>query len=253
MRLQVIPEMLGGAGNRRIEWEIDDAVFQESAGKDFMLEAIDILKGVLAFEEISSSKSPLQYSHRKQSSLSTIHSRSQSSPLPTDQSLASTTMAQPKRARAPSDPFLDTPASMQTDHPPSHSFGNGVKLRGEGDGLSRPISTNFDEMTSRYENTYDDGDEEYLRVWTSPDLADPEYLQLLKTFPSFVSRRPLPRFPVSSNSRHADIEEGDDEGMEGKQIHFGTGSIWVSIKDRSAGWEGGWWTRFILWWRRTFC
>ncbi len=31
MRLQVVPENLGGAGARRIEWEIDDAVFKEAA------------------------------------------------------------------------------------------------------------------------------------------------------------------------------------------------------------------------------
>lgn len=31
MRLQVLPTDLGGAGPRRIEWEFDDAVFQESA------------------------------------------------------------------------------------------------------------------------------------------------------------------------------------------------------------------------------
>ena len=31
MRLQVLPENLGGAGSRRIEWELDDAVFMESA------------------------------------------------------------------------------------------------------------------------------------------------------------------------------------------------------------------------------
>lgn len=31
MRLQVIPEHLGGAGGYRIEWEIDDAVFKEAA------------------------------------------------------------------------------------------------------------------------------------------------------------------------------------------------------------------------------
>lgn len=31
MRLQVVPEQLGGAGARRIQWEIDDAVFQEAA------------------------------------------------------------------------------------------------------------------------------------------------------------------------------------------------------------------------------
>lgn len=31
MRLSVLPEHLGGAGPHRIEWEIDDAVFMESA------------------------------------------------------------------------------------------------------------------------------------------------------------------------------------------------------------------------------
>jgi hypothetical protein len=31
MRLSVLPEELGGAGPWRIEWEIDDAVFMESA------------------------------------------------------------------------------------------------------------------------------------------------------------------------------------------------------------------------------
>lgn len=69
IRLQTLPENLGGAGSRRITWEIDDAVFQEAAyvgllwvsicsplisfvavflssGKDFMLEAINVLKGV---------------------------------------------------------------------------------------------------------------------------------------------------------------------------------------------------------------
>ena len=31
MRLQVVPENLGGAGSRLIEWEFDDAAFMESA------------------------------------------------------------------------------------------------------------------------------------------------------------------------------------------------------------------------------
>jgi hypothetical protein len=31
MRLEVVPENLGGAGRRRIEWEIDDAVFKEAS------------------------------------------------------------------------------------------------------------------------------------------------------------------------------------------------------------------------------
>lgn len=51
LRLQGLPEKLGGAGEKRVAWEVDDAVFKESAGKEFMLEAIDVLKGVLGFEE----------------------------------------------------------------------------------------------------------------------------------------------------------------------------------------------------------
>lgn len=31
MRLQVLPDALGGAGPYHIEWEIDDAVFKEAA------------------------------------------------------------------------------------------------------------------------------------------------------------------------------------------------------------------------------
>jgi hypothetical protein len=31
MRLMTLPENIGGAGSRRIEWEIDDAVFRETA------------------------------------------------------------------------------------------------------------------------------------------------------------------------------------------------------------------------------
>jgi len=102
-----------------------------------------------------------------------------------------------------------------------------------------------------------------MRVWTSPDLADPEILQLLKLFPAFVSRRPLPRFPVPmaghATHRHVDIEEGEGEGeeegmnLDGRTIHFGTGSMWVSSKRRSDAWEGGWWTRFVMWWRGLFC
>ena len=37
MRLQVVPENLGGAGSRLIDWEFDDAVFMESAYVDNVL------------------------------------------------------------------------------------------------------------------------------------------------------------------------------------------------------------------------
>jgi hypothetical protein len=253
MRLQVIPKELGGAGRNRIEWELDDAVFKEAAGKDFMLEAIDFLKGVLAFEEAPSLKIPPSAFEHK-TGLPVIHSRAQSQPLPSHQKhFDGASNVQPKRARAPSDPFLDAPQtrSMRSS---SLSANTDSLLATQVEEPPSPIAPYGDNPTSftQDDNTYDDADEQYMRVWTSPDLANPEILQLVKLFPAFVSRRPFPRFPVP-NSRHVDIEEGDDDGLEGRQIQFGTGSMWVSSKQRTDAWEGSWWTRFVIWWRRTFC
>ncbi|TEB37294.1 hypothetical protein FA13DRAFT_1622091 [Coprinellus micaceus] len=249
MRLQVIPEELGGAGRNRIEWEFDDAVFKEAAGKDFMLEAIDVLKGVLAFEEVSSSKIPSPYSHKKDSSLSsTIHARSQSQPISQIPPPASRT--QTTRARAPSDPFVDASPSLTRPFASSSAAGFDSEP-------PSPFTGFGEEYASRLggggDQGIDDGDEaEYMRTWTSPDLANPEILELLKLFPAFVSRRTLPRFPTPQPGRAADIEEGEDDNMEGKQIRFGTGSMWISVRQRSDGWEGNWWVRFVLWWKRVF-
>ncbi|RDB25424.1 hypothetical protein Hypma_007740 [Hypsizygus marmoreus] len=255
LRLQVIPENLGGAGAYRIDWEFDDAVFKEAAGKDFMLEAIDVLKGVLAFEEMSSSKNSSSNSHDLYSETSMMHARSQSQPLSSDQKpLAISTTVQPKRARAPSDPFLDTPAlSRSVASSSSQNSGNTAALLGTlaPDGVDEAPTFIFED-TTRGDLAFDGSEETSMRIWTSPDLTNPELIELLKLFPAFVSRRPLPRFPTTS-SRHPDIEEGDDEGGEGKRVLFGTGSMWVTSRQRADGWEGGWWTRFILWWRRIFC
>ncbi|KAF9568016.1 hypothetical protein CPC08DRAFT_485931 [Agrocybe pediades] len=258
LRLQVIPEDLGGAGRHRIEWEVDDAVFKESAGKDFMLEAIDFLKGVLAFEEMPSSKMTASlYGHRKDLSLRSTHSRVQSQPLPsqgTDVALS----VQPKRARAPSDPFLDAPQSRSLGSS-SHSPNSDSILASSGTDVEPPppspnVAPDGGTFPSALEDMYGDDNEEYLRVWTSPDLSNPEILRLLDLFPAFVSRRPLPRFPVPK-VRHMDIEEGEDEDLEGRtaSIRFGTGQMWLSSKQRSESWEGSWWTKFVMWWRKLFC
>lgn len=256
-RLQVIPQKLGGAGRYRIDWEFDDAAFKEAAGKDFMLEAIDILKGVLAFEDVSSSKNS-QSSRGIFPDSRAIHIRSHSQPLPSEQRSAAITAptVQPKRARAPSDPFLDTPVLSHSDMTSQFSGNNSAAHSAWGsDGREEPRSPINEEhmpFSPRGELAFDDTDEEYMRIWTSPDLSNPELLELLKIFPPFISRRSLPRFPIPT-SRHPDIEEGEDDGIEGKQIQFGTGSMWVSSRPRSSGWAGGWWTRFKLWWRRMFC
>ncbi|KAJ3560737.1 hypothetical protein NP233_g10639 [Leucocoprinus birnbaumii] len=229
LRLQVIPETLGGAGRNRIEWEFDDAVLKEAAGKNFMLEAVEILKGVLAFEEQPSSKHfSAGYSSSKFSNLSPVHSRSQSQPLSSDpkQLPIPSSNSYSKRSRAPSDPFLDTPAPSRSVGTSSSNLSSATTTTGISEPLTPTIG--FDDVSTplRFENASEnDIEEEYMRVWTSPDLTDPELLQLLNLFPAFVSRRALPRFPVSTASRPADIEEGEDAD-ESLRVRFGTGSMW---------------------------
>jgi hypothetical protein len=113
-----------------------------------------------------------------------------------------------------------------------------------------------DEPLVRTRGTYStyDSEEESLRIWTSPDLSNPEFLSLLKVFPAFISRRAMPRFPVVRRSRRLpDVEEADEDAGDGMRIRVGTGSMWIGSKERGEGWEGGWWERFVLWFRRTFC
>ncbi|KIM69046.1 hypothetical protein SCLCIDRAFT_812765 [Scleroderma citrinum Foug A] len=260
MRLQVLPETLGGAGPCRIRWEFDDAVFKEAAGKDFMLDAIDVLKGVLAFEDVPSASISNGCGPRR---LSATHSRCRSQPLPSNSDAQATPIAvtaQSKRARAPSDPFLDMPplshsASTQSSGatvPPVSSAGDIIE------DCTSPVQAEEEEeermplppLRSEFGMEESEG---HLRVWTAPDLSNPEYLSLLTVFPSFITRQPLPRFPVSKDPRMTDIEEGEEERGEGKEIRFGTGTMWVSSKRRSEGYKGDWWTRFVLWWRRLFC
>ena len=209
---------------------------------------------VLGFEEAPSPRTPLSaYGHKTNSSMPLLHSRAQSQPLTSHHKPSDgASKFQSTRARAPSDPFLDVPPTSSTRRfPPS---ANTESLLPGAEGPPSPIPSYGDNPTSitQDDTAYDDADEQYLRVWTSPDLANPEILQLVKLFPAFVSRRPFPRFPVPS-SRHVDIEEGEDDGLEGRQIQFGTGSMRISPKQRTDAWEGGWWTRFIMWWKRIFC
>ncbi|EIM81221.1 uncharacterized protein STEHIDRAFT_150209 [Stereum hirsutum FP-91666 SS1] len=272
MRLQVVPEHLGGAGARRIQWEIDDAVFQEAAGKDFMLEAIDVLKGVLGFEENPSSRTSTSSGiSQGYGALPPLHSRSQSQPLQskdTDSSAGTGEASRPplKRMRAPSDPFLDTPDL-------SHSFNSSstqsssaqpsslAPSKSPSEGIDEPPSpltppTEIDDLFPKVPPDYRDEQKVYLRIWTSPDLANPELLALLKVFPTFISRRTLPRFsPAASSRRIPDVEEGgvDDADESENAIRAGTGRMWLSSRPRSGDWAGGWWSRFVLWWRRLFC
>jgi hypothetical protein len=269
MRLQVVPEHLGGAGGRRIFWEIDDAVFKEAGGKDFMLEAVDVLKGVLGFEENPSQRTSIStLSPPRRLSYLSVHSRSQSQPLqskpftPTRRNPSTQEASLAKRPRAPSDPFLDTPTL-------SHSYSSSP--RSSAVPLSTSLSDTIDEPPSpitppqeiddifnpRPATSYGslEIDEEVMRIWVSPDLSNPEILQLLKVFPTFITRRATPRFPSNSSPSHTqpDIEAGQESAPEAGEIQIGTGKMWISTRVRADGWDGNWWTKFKNWWHRLFC
>ena len=221
---------------------------------------------VLGFEDISSSKrSPSVGSPSAQAfpRATRVHSRSQSQPLASDNSgpprshkapIISTT--QTKRQRAPSDPFLDTPAlstSYSSGNTTAQLSTSGSSTVDDPPSPSTPPPDGFDMFSSKNAGHESLDAEEYLRTWTAPDLSNPEYLSLLKVFPPFVMKQPLPRFPVVNARRPADIEEGEEPEEERKDIRVGTGTMWLGYKYRSPGWPGNWWTRFKLWWRRLFC
>ncbi|EGG10554.1 uncharacterized protein MELLADRAFT_103218 [Melampsora larici-populina 98AG31] len=51
LHLLIIPARKGGSGKRRIEWDIDLALFCEAGGEPFLRDSIEFLKGVLGFED----------------------------------------------------------------------------------------------------------------------------------------------------------------------------------------------------------
>lgn len=257
MRLQTLPENLGGAGSRRITWEIDDAVFQEAAGKDFMLEAINVLKGVLGFEDVLSPNSRSSSVSALGSTLPT-HSRVQSQPLPSQPLLCDSGSSRPistktlaKRPRAPSDPFLDTPPLSR-----SLATTSSASQIGDPPGTPDDVSVNHtptDPLGPSRRDVFPEIDAQ-SRIWVAPDLSNPEYSVLLKLFPSFVSAKALPRFPAPSRSkRKQDIEEGEEQTEEPFEIRFGTGMIRLSGPERTGQWRGGWWARFTSWCKTLFC
>ncbi|KAI6135740.1 hypothetical protein EV401DRAFT_2203345 [Pisolithus croceorrhizus] len=243
MRLQVLPENLGGAGSYRIRWEFDDAVFKEAAGKDFMLDAIDVLKGVLAFEDDPSANSRSGFGYQSPS----VHAfLSQILPSGINAQARPTAICPPchilRRTQSSNSTAPHLPSGTEERASPV-VFNEQADEDGE---VSMPLPPLRSELNM-------EESEVHMRTWTAPDLSNPEYLSLLTVFPSFITRRPLPRFPVAKNPRVGDIEEGEDERGEGKEIRFGTGVMWVSSKRRSEGYRGHWWRRLVLWWRGLFC
>ncbi|KZT42428.1 hypothetical protein SISSUDRAFT_980023 [Sistotremastrum suecicum HHB10207 ss-3] len=254
MRLQTLPNKLGGAGSKRLEWEFDDAVFQESAGKDFMLEAIDILKGVLGFSDTKSSSSSDTPPASSTSELyqPEVHQAPESG-MAMEPIYPSSGSGRKNRIRAPSDPFLDTPTL-------SRSVSSSLSGISAAPQSPTTIAAQEDVVAlskSQMNTDYERPPEKTLRTWVVPDLSNAEFHSLESLFPTFVSTRGHARFTMGASRRKFDLEEGLDqdegEGTDPEDIRCGTGRIWIGSEERGEGWNGGWWTRFVDWWKRLFC
>nr|XP_019000212.1 uncharacterized protein I203_07371 [Kwoniella mangroviensis CBS 8507]OCF63673.1 hypothetical protein I203_07371 [Kwoniella mangroviensis CBS 8507] len=123
----------GGAGSSRVVWEIDDAVFLESGGNEFMHEVVTFIKGVLGFEDQPLTSPPkLRRIRTLPRSYSETRSRPPPRPSPhkahvgydSQEELAasppdrSRSRTSDSRSRAISDPFTDARPHGRGPAPP---------------------------------------------------------------------------------------------------------------------------------------
>ena len=282
-----------------------------------MLEAVDVLKGVLGFEESSRSQSTTQSNPKgspQQMRSARLHRptlSTMSSMTPLDATGTETNAlglsANGNRKRAPSDPFADVHGHRSSLRPntataegaspslmplmsglPSQSggrAGNHSPLPPDDYELETGINPGWGTQTvveddeefeaalldppnrsavSHHHNAQVpsatsrmDGTEPEPRAWMAPDLSNPEITALLRLFPPNVTRGAMPRFTrkkMEPPNGEADLEAGIGmEGDEKEYVRFGTGRMCVSGMERSDGWRGTAWDRFVDWWRRVFC
>jgi hypothetical protein len=208
---------------------------------------------VLSFEEVLSPDSRSSSVSALESTLPT-HSRVQSQPLPSQPLLChpgSSTLA--KRPRAPSDPFLDTPPLSRSLATTSSTSQTGDSPGTPDDASVNNAATDLQNLSLSRRDVFPEI-EVQSRIWTAPDLANPEYTSLLELFPSFVSAKTLPRFPAPSRPKQKqDIEEGEEQTEGPFEIRFGTGMIRLGGPQRAGQWRGGWWARFTSWCKTLFC
>jgi len=254
MSLQTLPVDLGGAGPRLLEWEIDDAVFQEAAGKNFMFDAIDVLKGVLAFEPsmdeplVAAGSEPLQPSQSQGQRVQIRSTTTLPAPVPTPAPAAG-------RPRAASDPFIDAiddtpglshsvPSTVSSPRHPSALLPEAPGSSYTSASLLHSPATPPTELEAAdaepvyvppahhpeeglgvildgeiYGIVDDEGPEDTLRVWTAPDLTSHEYMALLAVFPSFVTSRKLPRLVAPpGNPARPRLQTDDDVDLEAGEL-----------------------------------
>ncbi|KEP53413.1 hypothetical protein V565_031500 [Rhizoctonia solani 123E] len=246
MKLQTLPPNIGGTGEGRIEWEIDDAVFMESGGNQFMLDAIDMMKGVLGFDERPLNYRPLPCRAFHQPSLfSSTNVLSNSRDMGEDPSLSEalskpTRAAPPRRSRASSDPFLDptrsspsmnaalsmplpTPEESATD---LDSLGPSTPLDERGPEIPPRASLSDQYAASTYSMDAEIFlNEQQLRVWTFPPyITNPELHKLMAMFPPSITSQAVPRFkPLAKTKQRKGKRKGAGIDIEGNPMQMGLG------------------------------
>lgn len=208
--------------------------------------------------------------------MSQVHSRSRSEPLSSQfpalgETKKSSLGTHSGRSRAPSDPFVDSnAASTSVSAGSTMALQDTLSTSPSGSAIQRGDIKDYiparermsvllaQSSTSDSLTSSEPSDScESLRTWTTPDLSNPEYTLLLSSFPPFLTRRTLPLFPAppTKKHRHLDLEEGvfEDSDELKNELRIGTGVLWIGLKERSSGWQGSWWQRFKLWWRKLLC
>lgn len=109
--------------------------------------------------------------------------------------------------------------------------------------------------------------EPHFRVWSFPYfISNPELQQLSALFPSFITKRAIPRFLVGSslsssprtNSTPRELEEGiigaatREASIGPSEIRVGTGKMRLGEQRRQEGWRGSFWERMRQWFRNLF-
>lgn len=231
-----------------------------SSGNQFMLDAIDTMKGVLGFDERPLNHRPLPcrtFRHRSSHSQPTnavpcYRDRGEDSPSsegPITRPLRPAPLA---RSRASSDPFLDptrsspsmqaalsmtlpTPEESATD---LDSLGPSTPQDDRGPEIPPPASFQDQYQANLYNmNAEAFLNEPQLRIWTFPPyLANPELHKLIAMLPSSITSQTVPRFqPLAKAKRRGRKRKGENVDVdlegEGNPMQMGSGA------DISAGGE----------------
>jgi hypothetical protein len=213
-------------------WEIDDAVFQESGGPEFMAEAVAVLKGILGFEDQPLSTPPkLRRVGPGPNSPDDLDSRARAGSDPfTDRRTPAPPQPRKTSGRGPAPP---PPPSRRKPSPnPEEALPSPLLPESPNDrdallggprsplGIAPMVADDRDSIDSR---SFDLGEEEAdlnrprFRLWTFPaHIADDEADALMRLFPRFVGRGVDPRLKASTPApRDKDLELGLVSGVAG--------------------------------------